>query len=1220
MNSRRLVVPVLVLTALISFGFSTTVQDRASAAVPPSNNRPPCNTLLIGGGSWLGGQGVNVYSNAPNNVPCREYMQQNSDQYGWGRQCVELAQRLYNIKGWRGGVFAGVQNAYQIYDNASASGFQRFANGSGRIPVPGDMIIEAPTPYNSAGHVSVVDRVVGGQIYAVEQNASNDGWHVYELSGSTISGGYGTVKGTVHSPNNPLTNGPPPAPPGVPSFTAASASTSGTPKITLSWNTPANNGQAIQWYDIQEEGGAYCGQIAGNSVTFPPGACGSGGGFTPQLGKSYRFRVRAYNGVSTGCEVAGVSCFSAWSQPLTPVATPGAPTSVTAVASNGSAQVSWVAPTNTGGVPITGYVATSNPGGKSCTAAVSPCVVSGLTNGTAYTFTVVASNAPSSSSVPSAASAAVTPSGAPTAPAATRVTAGDASATVAWDPPTSDNGSSIVSYRVTSTPDSKTCTYQVTSPLTAPSNQCVVSGLRNGVAYTFAVVATNALGDSVPSTSPEVTPARVPDAPTAVTAVPGRKSAVVSWSAPADGGAAITQYSVVSTPEGLTCTSTTTSCTLSGLHTGLSYTFTVTATNRIGSGAASNASDPVVIGTPSAPSGVSAMGRPQSVTVWWQPSSGNGYFVSGYIATASPGGKSCTSTGLSCTISGLTDGTTYTITVVAKNAKGTSPVSAASAEVKPVNIPGAPTGVVGTSGERSVKVAWTAPVVGGDTVDAYLVTASPGGATCWWSQGPLECTVPGLDNAARYTFTVMAFNEIGESALSKASPQVLVGLPGSPTDVVGEARNGSVVVSWKAPSVGAAVGTYVVTSTPGARTCTIAAPALTCTVTGLTNGVAHTFTVKAVNPVGSSANSTSSGAVTPQNVPPAVVGVSASAGLLSAVVSWTPLQGVAGPITYAVTSTPEGRTCSVVDGSTCTVTGLTFGTSYTFTVVATNASGAGAASAPSNAVVPLAVPTAPATVQAQAGDGSVVLTWTAATANGSPVTGYVVTGSPSATCSPSPATALTCTVTGLTNGTSYTFSVAATSAVGPSTARSATAVVPSGVPSVPTNLRQTDRSTDAIRMNWNDSASNGSAIDSYVVQIAGSDKTCTAAPGAGTCVVGGLLSNATYTFQVRAHNANGWSAWSGGVSGQVGVWVFNVGLCGTSSCTVNLRNGPTTGNAVVGQARSGDQLNIVCTSPGTTVGNNGWWDLLTNGAWISDYYATTKGTGGGPGQTGIRQC
>jgi hypothetical protein len=89
--------------------------------------------------------------------------------------------------------------------------------------------------------------------------------------------------------------------------------------------------------------------------------------------------------------------------------TPDAPTSVAATAGDNQALVSFTAPTNVGGSPILNYTVTSNPGGFTTTGATSPLTVTGLTNLTAYTFTVTANNA-EGTGVVSAASASVTPS------------------------------------------------------------------------------------------------------------------------------------------------------------------------------------------------------------------------------------------------------------------------------------------------------------------------------------------------------------------------------------------------------------------------------------------------------------------------------------------------------------------------------------------------------------------------------------------------------------------------------------------------------------------------------------------------------------------------------------------------------------------------------------------------------------------------------------------
>jgi len=92
---------------------------------------------------------------------------------------------------------------------------------------------------------------------------------------------------------------------------------------------------------------------------------------------------------------------------------PGSPTITTVTGGNAEVIVAFTAPADTGGSAITGYTATSSPGGISASGASSPITVTGLTNGTAYTFTVVATNI-SGNSLPSAASSSVTPIAIPT--------------------------------------------------------------------------------------------------------------------------------------------------------------------------------------------------------------------------------------------------------------------------------------------------------------------------------------------------------------------------------------------------------------------------------------------------------------------------------------------------------------------------------------------------------------------------------------------------------------------------------------------------------------------------------------------------------------------------------------------------------------------------------------------------------------------------------------
>lgn len=184
---------------------------------------------------------------------------------------------------------------------------------------------------------------------------------------------------------------------------------------------------------------------------------------------------------------------------------PNAPTSVVATAGDASATIIWTAPTDNGGSEITQYAITSSPASDGClvNGTTTSCEVTGLENGTAYTFTAVASNA-IGDSPPSAPSNVVTPTasttGVPAPPTNVTATAGNASATVRWDPPTDTGSSPIREYVVTSQPGGEFC-----SATTATT--CQVTGLTNGTSYTFTVVAINATGPS-PASAPSnaVTP------------------------------------------------------------------------------------------------------------------------------------------------------------------------------------------------------------------------------------------------------------------------------------------------------------------------------------------------------------------------------------------------------------------------------------------------------------------------------------------------------------------------------------------------------------------------------------------------------------------------------------------------------------------------------------------------------------------------------------------
>ena len=849
-------------------------------------------------------------------------------------------------------------------------------------------------------------------------------------------------------------------PPGQPRRIVATPSNS---EINVSWSAPdTDGGSSITGYTVQ---------ISDRIPEVKVGARATSAVVKGlSNGVAYSVNVVAENSVGTGVSASA-------STEITPYTLPEAPTGINVVAGNESATVSWSAPRSDGGSAITSYNVSVRPGRSTVNVKSDSLstVVSNLTNGTAYSFVIAAVNAAGTgkSSEPSADVKPVAPpvmSTVPGSPTAVDATVSGSKVTVTWIAPDTDGGDSLTGYKVVSSPGAQ----EVVS--SQDSLRASYETLEKGVSYTFTVVAINSVGDSSPSRpSGSVLVKGVPDAPSNVIATASDGSVDLTWDKPAsDGGSSVNDYKIIVTSgraEVKVETSRSTTASISGLTNGTAYSFTVKATNSVGDSPESRASSSVTptarLAKPGSPTGVAATPGDGKVTVvWTAPSSDGGTSVTGYKVIVSPDGTEFnvdSGRTTSLVIDRLTNGKIYTFTVVAINSVGNSPASRASQSVRPVaktTVPDQPTRVSAVAGDGKATISWTAPSNdGGSSITGYTVSVSPGRLTVSATSRQTSVEVTGLSNGTAYTFSVAATNEVGTGKLSipsdSTTPQRSVSAPDSPTGVLTVAGDGQVTVSWSAPSSdgGSTITKYLVTVSPGREVIeTSSGRETSVVVSRLTNGTAYQFTVKAVNSVGSSADSRPSSPATPKSqitVPGVPTDVAGLVGDASVDLSWSaPSDDGGSAITgYEITVTPGGVKIMVDSSRTLSkkVTGLTNGTSYTFVVKAKNEAGNGSDSTPSSAVVPKGVPNTPTGVSAVGGNGYATVSWTAPSGDGgSPITGYKIKASVGGQILTAGPRDTSIVFTRLTNNTQYTFTVVAENSVGSSSeSRPSSRVTPS---------------------------------------------------------------------------------------------------------------------------------------------------------------------------------
>ncbi|MFP3714544.1 Ig-like domain-containing protein [Puerhibacterium sp. TATVAM-FAB25] len=459
-----------------------------------------------------------------------------------------------------------------------------------------------------------------------------------------------------------------------------------------------------------------------------------------------------------------------------------------------------------------------------------------------------------------------------------------------------------------------------------------------------------------------------PEAPPAPEVAEVRSETVVlTWDPPVDNGSPVTGYTVRG-DDGRTQQCAATTCTVTGLTNDVTYRFTVTATNDVGESDPSPASAearPDERPDPPAPPALEFGDR--SLTITWTNRTYTDRSpiecVNLEISPAPRDGalqKTCL-TGGSTTWTGLENGTAYRVRAQAVNAAPEpSDWGDYSAQEVPAGVPGTPgkPAVRATNSALGgeVAVSWS-PVADNGAAVRYVVAAYRGSSrVAEQTVSGTSAAFRGLDVTSSYVFTVTARNKAGDSPASPRSDALVPsGTPAVPqgvrAEIVSGDSSGKARVTWT-PLAGddfrGPDGYYQVRREGGAWT-TGGTP---YTVTGLSNGTAYRFEVRACNAAACSGPSSPSGAVTPYTTPGAPSAYYSRTGPTSGQVVVTAGDD-GGESVDRIEHQVNGGAWTRVDGTRATVgVGSGWGQANTVTARACNAAGCGPAQSASGTTDP----------------------------------------------------------------------------------------------------------------------------------------------------------------------------------------------------------------------------------------------------------------------------
>ena len=641
-------------------------------------------------------------------------------------------------------------------------------------------------------------------------------------------------------------------------------------------------------------------------------------------------------------------------------------------------------------------------------------------------------------------------------------TAGNSQVLLTWTAPTSNGGSSITDYVIEFNDGYEWMTF-VDGESTSTS--ATITGLVNGVGHTFRVSAVNSRGTGSTSTSSSVTPRTTPSALTSLSGTAGNTQVVLTWSAPVNGGAVITDYVVEYSSNSGTSwstfadgTSSSTGATVTGLTNGASYTFRVSATNSVGTGATYTSSSITPSTTPLAPTISAITASNASLSVAFTAGSDGGSALTGYKYSTDGGvsfrSRASGTTGSPIVISmlssdgttALANGTSYSVQIKALNANGDGAASVTTTATPTASVPGTPTDLVGTTGTSQIQLSWLAPSsTGGASITDYIVQYSSNSGTSWstFADGTstsTNTTVTGLTNGTPYIFKVSAANSSGSGSASSSSRSITPVAACTSNCAVGDVGPGGGIIFITPATTGNSTGKYFE-----------AAPFDLDSKTDWCGSTVYATISGAVGTdIGSGESNTA-----------AMVAYPCTSGAGYQADAYVSPNGTADwflPSSLEFTQACAQKTVTGLRSSATykSSTNYTSPNYWGFVLNTLSCGGDNYFKALTGYVRPVRSFTTPGSVtglSGTAGNSQVALTWTAPTSTGgAAITDYAVqyssnSGTTWSTFADGTSTATSATVTGLSNDTSYIFRVSATNAAGTGTTTTSSAFTPNLVAS-----------------------------------------------------------------------------------------------------------------------------------------------------------------------------